>query len=212
MKNLLIITLILSSIISSYAQDLEADDLLNSIQNDEINTDKLLPERMLLTQRAFWGENGIYRKIGIAPKVITNESRERELRVRRTMLKIHQGLGLATAGAMLAQGILGSQLYKGNYAVRNAHESVALGINIAYSTTALMAFAAPPPMVNRKKFDNIKLHKLLSVVHLSGMIGTNVLAHQIENNVKLKPYHRIVAMTTFAAYTAAIISIKLEIK
>jgi hypothetical protein len=43
---------------------------------------------------------------------------------------------------------------------------------------------------------------------MSGMIATNILAGQIENNPDLKPIHRAVAYTTFAAYTAAVVVIK----
>jgi hypothetical protein len=73
-----------------------------------------------------------------------------------------------------------------------------------------MAFTSPPPLVNRKKFDNIKLHKILSGVHLSGMVATNILSEKASENLKYKPWHRAAAFTTFGAYTAAIVSIKLE--
>lgn len=209
MKLLFSIALLFVAIQIGYAQDLDLDDLLSEIENEEVQQE-LLPDRMLFTQRAFWGENGLYRKVGIAPKVLTPENREQELKVRRTMFRIHQITGLLTAGGMLAQGILGTKLYNGNFDIRQAHERVATGINIAYATTALMAFTAPPPLVNRKKFDNIKLHKILSGVHLSGMVATNVLAHQVSNNLKLKPWHRASALTTFGAYSAAIVSIKLN--
>jgi hypothetical protein len=171
---------------------------------------------MLITQRMLWGHNGLYRKVGIAPKTLTAESRESELKARRNMFRIHQAVGLATAVGMLAQGIVGSRLYKpGNYTdrLKNTHEGIGTGINIGYITTALMSFAAPPPMVNRKKFDNIKLHKILSYVHLSGMIATNVLSQQIDgssNPANIKKWHRTAAFTTFGAYTAAIATIKFE--
>jgi hypothetical protein len=201
-------TLLLLSSIIAYSQDIGIDDLLNDIQTEEEVT--LLPERMLITQRMMWGENGLYRKIGIAPRIMTAETRERELKVRRNMFRIHQIAGLVTAGGMIAQGILGTKLYNGDFAVRQAHSNLATGINIGYATTALMAFTSPPPLVNRKKFDNIKLHKILSGVHLSGMVATNILSEKASENLKYKPWHRAAAFTTFGAYTAAIVSIKLE--
>ncbi len=184
------------------------DDLMSDLETKE--EQPLLPEKMLFTQRWLWGEKGLYRGIGLAPKVISPETREKELRVRRTFFRIHQATGLLAAGGMLAQGIIGPRLYKGNLQVRELHESVAVGTNILYGATALMAFTAPPPMVNRRKFDNIKLHKALSVVHLSGMIATNVLAGQAGEGKVSKKWHRAAALTTFGAYTAAIVSIKLE--
>lgn len=199
------------------AQENAADSLLNDLMTDaEPATTDLLPERMLITQRMLWGQNGLYRKIGIAPKTLTAVSRERELKARRNMFRVHQTLGLVTAAGMLAQGIVGSKLYKpGGYTdqLKRTHEGIATGINIGYFTTALMSFTAPPPLVNRKKFDNIKLHKILSYVHLSGMIATNVLSKQIDGNsnpANIKKWHRAAAFTTFGAYTAAIATIKFE--
>ena len=201
----------------AFAQENAADSLLNDLMTEtEPSANDLLPERMLITQRMLWGHNGLYRKVGIAPRTLTAASRERELKARRNMFRVHQTLGLVTAAGMLAQGIVGSKLYKpGGYTdqLKRTHEGIATGINIGYFTTALMSFTAPPPMVNRKKFDNIKLHKILSYVHLSGMIATNVLSNQIDGNANpanIKKWHRAAAFTTFGAYTAAIASIKFE--
>jgi hypothetical protein len=55
---------------------------------------------------------------------------------------------------------------------------------------------------------SIKIHKGLAMVHFTGMILTNILAGQLESNPQLKPYHRAVAYTTFAAFAAATIVIK----
>lgn len=199
------------------AQENAADSLLNDLMEETAPaTSDLLPERMLITQRMLWGQQGLYRKVGIAPRTLTPENRERELKVRRNMFRIHQTVGLVTAAGMLAQGIVGSRLYKpGNYTdqLKRTHEGIATGINIGYLTTALMSFTAPPPLVNRKKFDNIKLHKILSYVHLSGMIATNVLSKKIDgsdNPANIKKWHRAAAFTTFGAYTAAIATIKFE--
>lgn len=197
------------------AQISAADSLLMDLTSTEnLKAESLLPDRMLITQRMLWGQNGLYRKIGIAPRVLTSESRDKELKIRRTMFRIHQGIGLATAGAMIAQGFIGSKLYKEGGKIKELHEGMATGINIGYATTALMSFTSPPPFINRKKFDNIKLHKILSYVHLSGMISTNVLARRIvdKNNYSEvnKSLHRAVAFGTFGAYALAIASIKME--
>jgi hypothetical protein len=205
--NVFILFFAFSSIV--IAQDISIDDLMADLKEEEVEP-TYLPEKMLFTQRMLWGEKGLYRGIGFAPKVLTAETREKELKARRIMFKVHQATGLIAAGGMIAQAILGPKLYNGNFAIRNAHEKVALGTNIAYGTTALMAFTSPPPMVNRKKFDNIKLHKLLSIVHLSGMITTNVLAQKVSNGQVDKKWHRAAAVTTFGAYAAAIASIKFE--
>ncbi|MFN3851378.1 MAG: hypothetical protein ACK4NY_18215 [Spirosomataceae bacterium] len=203
----------------SFAQ--EADSLLAELSVETEQT-KLLPEKMLLTQRLFWGEKGLYRKMGIVPE-LTPENRQRELRIRRNMFKIHQAFGWATAAGMLAQGILGARLYKGNAEnfdkIKKAHEATALGINIAYTTTALMAFTSPPAQVRRKGTSTASVHRALSYVHISGMIATNVLSRQIEKSrenqnferlADMKGYHRAAAFTTFATFATAIAILKFE--
>ncbi|WP_259014374.1 hypothetical protein [Emticicia fluvialis] len=194
------------------AQVTDADSLLAGLDT-KAEQNQLLPEKMILSQRIFWGQNGLLRKAHIAP-ALTPENRAKELKVRRTMLKLHQAMGIITAAGMLAQGILGARLYNAtgdNYArIKSAHEAMATGINIAYGTTALMAFTAPPGMLNRKGISNMKVHRYLSYIHLTGMITTNILADKIGDNYKLKPYHRAAAYTTFGAYFAAMAVLKFE--
>ncbi len=198
---------------AGFSQEIPGDSLLLELNETEKEED-LLPEKMLLTQRILWGEKGLYRKVGIAPSIINAETRQRELKVRRTMLKIHQTLGIATASAMLVQGILGSRLYNPETyspSLENWHKGMATGINIGYATTALMSFTSPPGAIYRKRFDNIKLHRTLAYVHLTGMVTTNVLAHRMDNNYPVnKKLHRNVALGTFGAYTLAMVSIKFE--
>lgn len=210
MKNCYLLIILLASINIAFAQN-EADSLLNDLETST-ETTQLLPKRMLLSQRIFWGQNGLYRKVGIAPK-LTVENREKELRVRRNMFKIHQAVGILTAAGMIAQGFLGARLYNPDtYSdkLKSIHSANALGVNIAYATTALMAFTAPPPLVNRKGISNIKVHKYLSYVHLSAMITTNVLGPKIKDNYKLKPYHRAAAYTSFGAYLGSMVVLKFE--
>ncbi|GAA4465026.1 hypothetical protein GCM10023189_45110 [Nibrella saemangeumensis] len=202
-----------------YAQDTTrrvaptaADSLLTALVDSSATTQPLLPQRMVFTQRAFWGEKGLLRRTGLAP--LTTESRRRELTLRRTMLVGHQALGFVTLAGFIAQGILGANLYQAEGArytrLRNAHEALGTAVNISYATTALLSLTAPPPLIGgrRRGFSSIKLHKYLAIVHLTGMIATNMLARQIRHNYELKPYHRAAAYTTFGAFAAAMIVIK----
>lgn len=201
----------------SWAQEISSADslLLELTQEQATVTESLLPDKMLATQRLFWGEKGIYRRVGIIPRELTAESRERELRTRRTMFRIHQIIGIATAVGMGAQGYLGSQIYRPEtYTTRlyEWHKGMATGVNIGYATTALMAFTSPPPLVSSKRVDNIRIHRWLSYIHLTGMITTNVLGNRIYNNFEVnKSLHRTAAFTAFGAYAAAIAIIKFEI-
>lgn len=212
MKRVFLLSFSILFSVVALGQVTESDSLLADLDTAS-SQEKLLPDKMLLSQRIFWGEKGLYRKIGIAPE-LTAENRAKELKIRRTMFKVHQAVGILTAAGMLAQGILGAKLYKAggdDYTrIKRAHEATALGINIAYGTTALMAFTAPPGMLNRKGISNVKVHKYLSYIHLTGMITTNILADKISDNFKLKPYHRAAAFTTFGTYFAAMAVLKFE--
>lgn len=183
-----------------------ADDLLASL-TDSTEAQPLLPHKMLFTQRAFWGPKGLLRTMHVAP--LTAEGRAKELKVRRTMLVSHQIGGFITLAGFVAQGLLGAKLYNAQgqeyVDTKRWHERSATYINIAYGTTLALSLTTPPPVVGAKRgFTSIKLHKYLAIVHLTGMVATNVLAGMIQENYKLKPYHRAAAYTTFGAYAVSI--------
>jgi len=202
-----ITSFVLISLISIATVKAQDNNLLHDLMSEQTADSALLPKKMLVTQRLLWGEKGLMRISGIAP--LTIESRKKEMQVRRGSLKVHQALGFITLGGMVAQGIVGSQLYKGNYKVKDLHEGLASAINVTYSLGAVTSLLAPPPMVNRdKKITSLRLHKWLSVVHMSGMIATNVLAGLAEENVKYKSAHRAAAYTAFASFAAAMVVIK----
>ncbi|MBK7096682.1 MAG: hypothetical protein IPH57_17065 [Saprospiraceae bacterium] len=48
----------------------------------------------------------------------------------------------------------------------------------------------------------------MSVIHLSSMIATNILAGQLESHPDLRPYHRAAAFTAFGSFALAMIVIK----
>lgn len=200
---LMILTMLVMTVNALYGQD----DLLKQLQQEEKKDTALLPPKIMITQRALWGERGLLRSWNIAP--LTVEQRQKEMKIRRVMLKTHQVLGFVTLGGMIAQGIVGSQLYNGKFELRDTHEALATGINITYSLGALTSLFAPPPLVNRDKgVTSLRLHKWLALVHMSGMIATNILANNISENPELRGVHRAVAFTTFASYAAAMVVIK----
>jgi len=211
MKKSLLILIVLIAL-SAFKANSQIDttktfDLLSDLEATITDTVKLLPDNFLFTQRIFWGERGLMRNFKSFE--LTPEERQKELKIRRGMLVAHQVGGFTTMGLMIAQGFVGSSLYKGNYDKKDLHEGLAAAINIGYFTTASLSLLAPPKMLDeRKGYSSIKLHKALAIIHLSGMIATNVLAAQLESNPDLKPYHRAAAFTTFGAFAASMIVIK----
>jgi len=187
----------------------DADALLAGL-SDSTEAQPLLPHKMIFTQRAFWGPKGLLRVLNMAP--LTPAGRTKELKIRRGMLTAHQAGGFITLAGFVAQGFLGAKLYNAfgeDYTrLKRLHEGTATFINVSYGTTLALSLTTPPPIVGaRRGFTTIKLHRYLAVVHLTGMIATNVLAHMIQTNYELKPYHRIAAYTTFGAYAASIVAL-----
>ena len=188
-----------------------SDDLLAGMTDSTQTAQPLLPHKMIFTQRVFWGPKGLLRVLHVAP--LTPEGREKELKVRRTMLVAHQVMGFVTLGGYVLQGILGAKLYNAKGAdytrLYDAHKTSAQFINVSYATTALLSLTAPPKLLaDRRGLSSIKLHKYLAIVHITGMIATNVLAGMIDTHPDLKPYHRAAAYTTFAAFATSIIVLK----
>jgi hypothetical protein len=198
-----------SLVISATAQtdSTKTNNLLQDLSVTDSSKVQLLSNKMIPTQRLLWGPKGLMR--GFNRFELTPEKRQNELKLRRTMLGIHQILGFATLGGMVAQGIIGGKLYNGRYDLKDTHEAIGAAVNIGYFTTASLSLFAPPKALDeRKGYSSIKLHKWLAVVHMSAMIATNVLAGMTEDHPNLKKYHRAAAYTAFGAFAASMIVIK----
>ena len=128
MKNIVLV-FIFFSISMCYSQD--KNDLFDLISEEEKQIE-LLPERIVFTQSLLWGKNGLLRKTGIYPLNI--ENREKELRIRKTMLTAHQVIGYVTLASMVAQGIIGGKLYNGQDDLYKTHKTMGSIVNIGYFT------------------------------------------------------------------------------
>lgn len=205
MKKYLIFLGIACSISLNVGAQTDSLDLLLQLGSEE--PVELIPKRMIFTQRMLWGEKGLMRTLKVAP--LTDHGRETELKIRRGMLVTHQVLGFATLAGMVAQGIVGSKLYNGDYKIKDLHEGLGTAVNITYFTTAGLSLFTPPPLISRqvKGLNGIKMHKSLAVVHLSAMIATNLLADRA-GDPKIKPLHRAAAFTAFGSFFGAMLVMK----
>lgn len=198
MRRILLSCLILSTFLGFSQQGEDLFDLLNSPNESQ----QLLPNRMIVTQRILWGKKGLLRKTGIAK--LSMEQRQKELKLRRTMLTTHQVLGYATLAAMVAQGIIGGKLYNGDYDLYELHKNMGTVVNVGYFTTAGLSLFAPPPLINKKVkgFTSAKAHKTLATVHLSAMIATNIYKD------RNRDLHKTAAYTAFGSYALAVLVFK----
>ncbi|HEY4798297.1 MAG TPA: hypothetical protein VII99_04385 [Bacteroidia bacterium] len=201
--------------ITAFAQ---TDSLLLTLL-DTTPKEPLLPAKMIFTQRFLWGEKGFMRKIKVMP--LNEANRKTELKIRRGMLVAHQVDGYVTLACMVAQGIIGAKLYSykitgdpkhdpGYQNLRRLHANTAIGVDVAYFSTAALSLFAPPPLLNRKskKINSIRLHKNLAILHFSSMLATNILSLYAKRDPTIRAYHRAAAYTAFASFGLAVIVMK----
>lgn len=177
-------------------------DLFSMIVEKDKSELPLLPERMVFTQRLLWGNKGLLRQSKIVP--LSRQMREKELKVRRIMLKTHQIIGYTTLLAMIAQGFIGGKLYNGDNSLYNTHKTMGKIVNIGYFSGAGMSLFAPPPLINKKVrgLNSIKAHKILATIHFSAMLSTNYFSDRDRGA------HKASAYTLFGSYTAAVLVFK----
>jgi hypothetical protein len=173
---------------------------------------KLLPDKISWGEKLFWGENGVFRGLGIASP-LTSESRKHELQVRRTMLTMHQIGGFVTVAAMLGTVWAGQRTIDNprNKALRSAHQELVTATIITYSLTGLLSVLSPPPFIRRDDEGTTGIHKALAWVHFAGMIITPILAHYIGNirssntSMNSAHIHQYAGYLTTAVFTASMI-------
>ena len=127
----------------------QEESLFNIVRTQTESDDSLLPDRMVFTQSLLWGEKGVMRKTGWYP--LNLELREKELKLRRSMLKLHQIIGYATLAGMITQGVLGTKLYNGEGRLYDTHRMIGDITSISYFTGASLSLFAPPPLTNKKQ-------------------------------------------------------------
>ena len=198
LNNLLLFFTLSIQIIYSQEKDLLFDSL-RSESNTEIN---LLPDRIFFTQKVLWGEKGLFRLTGIYN--LSPEGRQKEIKIRRFMLKSHQVIGYATFAGMIAQGIIGGKLYNGEYDLYKTHKNLGNAVTASYFTGAALSLFAPPPLVNKKVkgLNSIKAHKILASLHFPAMVATKVLSD------KDTDAHKIAAYSAVVSYASAMIVFK----
>ena len=86
-----------------------------------------LPKNMPIHTKILWGENGILRKVKLAP-----ETRQKELQLRVKMLQLHQKIALGSLGAFFYQSYLGKQMVDGNYKYHDLHSSMSKVVGLLY--------------------------------------------------------------------------------
>ncbi|MFI5253810.1 MAG: hypothetical protein ACHQQQ_15430 [Bacteroidota bacterium] len=167
---------------------------------------KLLPDKISFMERGLWGENGLFRKVGITSD-LTPETRKHELGVRRTMLTAHQIGGFLALGSMISACYFGQLILDGNPGYRSNHQLAVTASIITYSGTAMLSILSPPPLIRRDEVSTTTIHKTLAWVHFTGMVLTPILGSMIKHKTydQKAHIHQISAYVTTAAMAASMI-------
>ena len=176
-----------------------------SVMAKEQEEKKELPPNMPVHTKLLWGENGLFRKINIAPK-----ARQDELQLRVKMLQLHQKIALGTLGLFYYQTYLGTKLLD-NYQYRESHARMSKLVWSSYMLSAFLSYLAPPAMVYSKNINSMKIHRYLSWVHFSGMAMLPFLGKNISESSDYdgaRALHQNVAFATlFSMSLSALLSI-----
>lgn len=167
--------------------------------------DPLLPAVLGPGERLLWGERGWMRSLAGLP--LNEESREKEMGIRRTLLTLHQVGGFATLAAMIATAYSGQMILDGHRGWEEPKEILAWTTVGLYFTTATLALLAPPPVIRRPGFNSVTLHKSLAWIHFTGMMVTPLLGMMIEDDRDLKVYHQVAGYATTAVFAGAMLTV-----
>lgn len=162
-----------------------------------------LPTHLGPAETIFWGREGLFRKGGRVP--VTSEGRQEELKLRRGLLTAHWVGGVVTTGLLISAVGVGEGMYEDPRTTREmlpVHRGLVLASVSTYSVTALLAAFSPPPLLRRPGFSTMTLHRILSVIHFTGMILNpilGILQGQSKNPADLRSLHQVVGITTASA-------------
>lgn len=154
-----------------------------------------------------------------SPRLIDPEM-ERAIAQRRTMLTIHQGMGLAMAATLTATVIVGqlnlNDRYRGGGdtgAYKGWHTGLVIASTSLFVGTGMLGVLAPTPFKKELRLDTITLHKFFMSLATAGMLTQVVLGLVTANaegqlrQVDLVTAHQVVGYATLGAVGAGMLMI-----
>ncbi len=208
-----------------YASQMEVDlyARLGNVSSREdtvphLVTPRLLPQDLSIMEKGLWGEDGVLRSTGIASP-LAPQSRRSELRLRRSMLTVHQVGGFLTVASMIAtvyygqKSLLDPNSGQRSDPYRKSHQLFETTTIVLYSATGALAIFSPPPLIRRNEFNTVMVHKTLAWIHFIGMVVTPILGGTILKRGPIGRYvdlnqarfHQISGYVTAGALTASMI-------
>ncbi len=152
------------------------------------------------------------------PKEKADPKLQHDIAMRRTLLTLHQGFGIATWAALAATTVLGQLDFNdrfrggGDTGKYHAwHSGLAYGTSALFLATGLLAVAAPKPYREPLRLDTALLHKIAMGTAAAGMITQVVLGIVARGQAgslserHLATAHQIIGYATFGAMTAGVV-------
>jgi hypothetical protein len=145
---------------------------------------------------------------------------ERAIAQRRTMLTLHQALGLTMAATLTATVIVGqlnlNDVYRGGGDTgryKGWHTGLVIASSTLFVGTGLLGVLAPTPFKKELRLDTITLHKLFMSLATVGMLTQVVLGIVTANSegqlsqVDLVAAHQVIGYATLGAVGAGALMI-----
>lgn len=144
--------------------------------------------------------------------VKAQEDLDKTLRLRRRMLVLHQGVGLAALATLGATVVLGQLNYVDKYGgggdtgrYYNWHVGLVITSSTLFAATGGLGLFAPSPLDKKLQLDTATVHKALMATATAGMSAEIVMGlvtkaqegHLVQRDWALA--HQVVGWTTFGA-------------
>lgn len=156
-----------------------------------------------------------------APLPARDPAFEELVQRRRTLLSVHQAVGLATWGLLATTVVVGqlnyNDLYGRNAAYtqryRETHVALAGATTASFAFTGILALAAPEPYPKRVRLDTATVHKVsmgLTALGFVGQIALGYLTHNSPNFVdqrRLAQTHQALGYATLGTMTIGAVTL-----
>ncbi|AEI63810.1 hypothetical protein LILAB_09495 [Corallococcus macrosporus] len=145
---------------------------------------------------------------------------EKRIGRRRTMLKLHQGLGFAMAAGLVGTTVVGqlqfNDSFRGGGDDRNLlglHRGLAIGTSALFASVGLLGLLAPEPFEKEFQWDTITVHKMFMALATVGMVAQIVLGIMATDRfgrlseTDLATAHQISGYVTLGAVSAGVFTL-----
>lgn len=146
---------------------------------------------------------------------------EKKIGRRRTMLKLHQGLGFALTAGLVATTVVGQLQFNDSFRgggddrdLLGLHRGLAIGTSAVFASVGLLGLLAPEPFEKEGfQWDTVTFHKIFMSVATAGMVAQVILGILSTNRYgrlserDLATAHQVVGYTTLGAVSAGVLTL-----